>query len=106
MWHRLHAVEHYVQDGLLHQVGIHLYAQRIGAEFALYGDAVLFGVGRSQHDHILQQPAQVDFLEMQITWSSEIHQNLDHPVQTVNLIADDVHVTACVGIDLLQLGLQ
>src|SRR5580692_1859534 len=104
--HRLHPVENYVQDGQLHKIEVDSHAERFGAELALDGNAVLLGIGPRLDDYIFQQPAKINFLEMQIAGSSEVHQNLDYSIQSMNLVVDNVHVAAGIGIDLLQLALQ
>ena len=43
---------------------------------------------------------------VQIAWPSKVHQDLDNTIQTMNFIADNIHVAARIWIDLLQLALQ
>ena len=104
--HGLHAVDHDVQKCLLHQIDVDLHRKALFRAVTHDRDAVLFGVGSGQHDDIFQQPAQVDFFQMQIARPREVHQRLHHAIEPPDLAVDDVHVAARVGLLLRQLVLQ
>src|SRR5581483_1538293 len=104
--HSLDAVQHDVEDGLLHEVGIYADRQICLRNLAVDLDAVLRRVGSRQHHYIFDQATQVHLLKMQVARPGEVHQDLHHAIKAMNFIVNDIHVPAGVGIDLLQLGLQ
>ena len=59
---------------------------------ALNGDAVLFRVRSGELRHVFQQSAQIDFLQVKIAGSREVHQRLHNAIQAPNLAVDDIHV--------------
>src|SRR5260370_41709788 len=64
------------------------------------------GFGSSQQCHVLEHAAEIDFFQVQIARTGEVHQHLHHAVKTMNLAADNVHVAPRVGVNLSQLVLQ
>ena len=56
--------------------------------------------------HFLQDASQINFFKPQLTRPGEVNQDLNDAIEAVNLVADDVHVTARVGINLVQFVLQ
>src|SRR5260370_16524874 len=64
------------------------------------------GFGSSQQCHVLEQAAEIDFFQVQITRTGEVHQHLHHAVKTMNFAADKGHVVTRVGVNLSQLVLQ
>ena len=104
--HSLQSVQHNVEDGLLHEVNIDVDRERHRRKFACDRDTVLRRIGRGQHGNLFEQAAKVDFLQMQFPGAHEVHQDLHHPIQAVDLAVNNVDVAARVGISLLQLVLQ
>src|SRR5882762_491475 len=104
--HHLYAVDHDVQNGLLHEVGVHLYVKGLIRKVPDQGHAMLFGIGGGQQGHVFQQAAHVHLLELKIARAGEVDQDLHDPIEPVNFASDDVHVPASTGVDLLQLVLQ
>ena len=67
---------------------------------------MLVRVGIGELHNFFQQLPQIGLLNVQFPWAGEVDQNLHYAVQTMNFASDNVHVTARIGIDLLQLALQ
>ena len=103
--HGLHAIEHHIQHRLLDEIGVHFHRQRAreGDQRAMVTPCCAAS-GAASSAHLIQNAAQVGFLQMQIARPGEIHQNLHHPVQAVYLAADNVHVAARIGIDCCSLS--
>ncbi len=104
--HGLNAIDHDIQNGLLHQINVNLDRQPLLRQMALDGHAVLLGVGSSQLRHIFHQSAQVDFFEVKIARPGEIHQRLHDAIQAADFGVDDVHVAARIGLLVRQFVLQ
>src|SRR5690349_14221521 len=67
---------------------------------------MLCRVRSRQHDDFIHHATQIHVLKVQVARPREVHQDLYDAIQAMDLVVDDVHVTASVGIDLLQLCLQ
>src|SRR5271165_1260309 len=104
--HGLHAIEHDVEDGLLHQINVDLNGQPLFRHMALDGDAMLLGVRGGELGDLFHQAAQVDLFQVEIAGAGEIDEGLHHAIQAADFAVDNVHVTASVGLLLGQFVAQ
>src|ERR1700677_392974 len=121
--HRLHAIDNEIQDRLLDQIGVDshhecvlfvrqvffkqiMFNQVMTWQFEHDAHTVARGVGGGERRYALQNLAQVDILEAKVARTREVNQNLNDAVEATDFAADDVHVTASIGVVLLEFILQ
>src|SRR5215467_10019481 len=67
---------------------------------------MLLGIRSGKQRDVVQHKPEVGFFQVQVSGAGEVHQNLDHAIQTMDLAIDNVYMAVCVRVELLQFVAQ
>jgi len=102
----LDTIEYYIQNRLLHKIHINSDWNRIGRKLANQFNTVLFRIGSSQQRNLIEHQTQIDFFQVQVPWTREVHEDLDYAIEAMNFAVNNIHVTIGVWINFLQFVAQ